>query len=75
MAVNFDRTLKKLAEVITTKDLGAVLFYEAAEYFETLDNPNSTYEEKHRANVLAEDLLSKIRDFPDLTSSNGRRRR
>lgn len=69
MAENFDKVAIKLGKIMLTKDLGKVLFNEAAGYFETLDNPNSTYEEKHRASVLAEDLLSKTKDIPEFVSS------
>lgn len=56
------------------KDLGEHLFKLAASYFEILDNHNSTYEQKHYASVLAEDLLSKTRDIPESISSlRGRR--
>lgn len=74
MAENFDKVAKELGYIMLHKDLGEHLFNKAASYFEILDNPNSSYEEKHYASVLAEDLLSKTRDIPgSISSLRGRR--
>ena len=75
MAENFEKVLEKLAEVMVSKDLGQPLFNEAIKYFDILDSNLSTYEEKHKANILAENLLGNTRDFPDLGSSIKRGRR
>lgn len=65
MAENFEKVLEKLAEVMVSKDLGQPLFNEAIKYFDILDSNLSTYEEKHRACILAEDLLSRTRGIPE----------
>ena len=75
MAENFDKVAMDLGYIMLHKDLGEHLFNEAVSYFEIFDNPNSTYEEKHRASVLAENLLSKTRDFPEFVSSFNKRRK
>lgn len=74
MAENFDKVTKELGYIMLYKDLGEHLFNQAAGYYEILDNPNSTYEQKHSTSVLAEDLLSKTKDIPESISSlRGRR--
>lgn len=69
------KTLENLSELIKTVDLGPNLFEEAVEYFEILEDKNSTDEDKHRACILVEDLMSKTRDFPRVNTNlkHGRR--
>ena len=71
----FQKTLENLSELIKTVDLGPNLFKEAVEYFEVLDNKDSTPEEKHNACILVEDLISRTRDFPRINTGlrNGRK--
>ena len=39
-----------------------------------LEHKNNSYEEKHFANVLAENLISITRDFPEIVSSTRKTR-
>ena len=67
---HFQATLDNLGELLRTVDLGQNLFNEAVLYFEILDSKESTTEQKHRACILVEDLISKTRDFPRLNFDN-----
>ena len=74
MSKNYDKILENLSYIIRYKYLGEALFKEALEYFEVLDNTLSTTEEKNRAAVLAEDLISRTRDIPEREVISSKRR-
>lgn len=71
---NFKKTVKKVEEIINTKDLGESLLNDANKFITILTDKNSSYEEKHFANVLAENLISITRDFPEIVNSTRRTR-
>ena len=71
---DFEKTAKKLEEIINTKDLGESLLNDANRFVTILNDKNGSYEEKHFANVLAENLISITRDFPEIVSSTRKTR-
>lgn len=50
---NFEKTLKNLSTMMRTKRLVKPLFDETVRYFEILDSKETSYQDKHFANVLA----------------------
>lgn len=74
MAVNFEKTVLKLQKLLITKDLGEFLSNEATKYISILNSENTSYEDKHFTNILAEDFISKVRDFPEIISSSNKTR-
>ena len=59
MTAKFEKTVLILQKLLITKDLGEYLANDATKYISILNSENASYEDKHFANILAEDLISK----------------
>ena len=62
MTAKFEKTVLILQKLLITKYLAN----DATKYINILSSENASYEDKHFANILAEDLISKVRDFPEI---------
>ena len=69
MAENFKKLTEELGQIMLYENLDEYLFNEAAKFYEILDDPDSTYEEKHAAGLYVDWLVKYVKDFPDYTGS------
>lgn len=63
----------KLKEAIETKDLGESLTLRFYQLIDMLCDDVFSLDEKRGVAVLAEDMLSKIRDFPDKLNGHSKK--
>lgn len=66
--------IDNLKKILKTKDLGEFLTDEFNRCINILSDNDTKEEEKYFIRIIAEDLISKTRDFPELSNSVNRRR-
>ena len=75
MSVNYKKSVDKLNNLLITKDLGEYLTEEVNKYIAILNSDKVSEEDKHYTNIMAEDLISSTRDFPELVNSSSKGRK
>ena len=70
MCANQTSIKKQLNDILNYKVLSQLLRDRIMGLLLILDDPNKSEKELHFARILAEDLISNTRDFPNISNTN-----